>query len=280
MEIIKTIAEMQARAFELRAAGEKLAFVPTMGALHEGHLSLVDIAKEHGTKVVSSIFVNPAQFGPNEDLDKYPRTLDADLGALRERGVDIVFCPGIDEMYPQNYSTYVNEEKLSSGMCGVSRPVFFRGVCTVVTRLFNMTQPHVAIFGQKDAQQAAVIKKMVRDLAIPVEVVIGETVREPDGLAMSSRNQYLSRQQRIDATLIYKALCKAQEMVADGMRNTDRISAEVVHIITQSRRMRVIYVSLVNPDTMEPVREITPGKTLLALATWCDEVRLIDNVLL
>ena len=280
MEIIKTISEMQERAFALRAAGEKIAFVPTMGALHEGHLSLVDLAKEHGTKVVASIFVNPAQFGPNEDLNKYPRTLEADLAAMSDRGVDIVFSPSTDEMYPQNYSTYVDEEKLSKGMCGISRPVFFRGVCTVVSRLFNIVQPNVAVFGQKDAQQAAVIKKMVRDMAFPVEIVVGETVREPDGLAMSSRNQYLSRQQRADATLIYKALSKAKEMVANGMCNTDRISAEVVHILSQSRRMRVIYVSLVDPETMEPVREITPGKTLLAMAAWCDEVRLIDNIVL
>ena len=280
MEIIKTISEMQERAFALRAAGEKIAFVPTMGALHEGHLSLVDLAKDHGTKVVASIFVNPAQFGPNEDLNKYPRTLEADLAAMSDRGVDIVFSPSTDEMYPQNYSTYVDEEKLSKGMCGISRPVFFRGVCTVVSRLFNIVQPNVAVFGQKDAQQAAVIKKMVRDMAFPVEIVVGETVREPDGLAMSSRNQYLSRQQRADATLIYKALSKAKEMVANGMCNTDRISAEVVHILSQSRRMRVIYVSLVDPETMEPVREITPGKTLLAMAAWCDEVRLIDNIVL
>lgn len=280
MEIIKTISEMQERAFALRAAGETIAFVPTMGALHEGHLCLVDKAKEHGTKVVASIFVNPAQFGPNEDLETYPRTLDADLAAMRDRGVDIVFNPSQDAMYPQDYSTYIDEEKLSKGMCGVSRPVFFRGVCTVVGRLFNIVQPNAAVFGQKDAQQAAVIKKMVRDLAIPVEIVVGETVREPDGLAMSSRNQYLSRQQRADATLIYKALSKAKEMVANGMRNTDRISAEVVHILSQSRRMRVIYVSLVDPETMQPVREITQGKTLLAMAAWCDEVRLIDNIIL
>lgn len=278
MEVVTTIAEMQAQASALRSAGERIALVPTMGALHEGHLSLVDLAREHGSKVVASVFVNPAQFGPNEDLDKYPRTLQADMDALRARGVDLVFSPSSSEMYPSDYSTYINEERLSAGMCGISRPAFFRGVCTVVGRLFNVVLPHVAVFGQKDAQQAAVIKKMVRDLAFPVEIIIGETVREADGLAMSSRNQYLTFQQRQDASLIYKALTKAQEMVSSGMRNTDRISAEVVHVISQSRRMRVIYVSLVNPETMEPVRDIEPGKTLLALAAWCDEVRLIDNV--
>lgn len=280
MQLIESIDEMQKTALALRAGGKRIAFVPTMGSLHEGHLSLIDTARQHGDVTVASIFVNPTQFGPNEDFEKYPRNLDDDLALLRERSVDIAFCPTRASIYPPGYSTYVSEERLSTGLCGVSRPQFFRGVCTVVNALFNIVQPTVSVFGQKDAQQAAVIKKMVRDLHIPVEIVVGPTVREADGLAMSSRNKYLSAAQRTEAASISKALKIATAMVSEkGMRSVDRVMAEVTHIITQHRRMRVIYVVVVDPETMEPLREINPGRSLVAVAAWCDEVRLIDNVI-
>ncbi len=278
MQVLETIQEMQERVAELRAAGGKTGLVPTMGCLHDGHLSLIDIARERSDSVAVSIFVNPAQFGPNEDYERYPRDRDRDLKLCRNRGADIVFYPREEEFYPADYSTYVEEEKLSAGMCGVSRPAHFRGVCTVVAKLFNIVQPALAVFGQKDAQQAAVIKKMVRDLHFPVEIIVGPTVREPDGLAMSSRNNYLDGHQRRDACMLYQALLKGKELADHGIRNADRILAEITHAITEKRRLRVIYAAAVDRETLEPLRHIIPGQTLLAAAVWCDEVRLIDNL--
>lgn len=279
MEVVENAEEMQLKASRWRAEGTTIAFVPTMGALHRGHLSLIDTARQQGRIVVVSIFVNPAQFGPSEDFEKYPRTREDDLKACEEHGVDCVFYPEKNTMYPPAYSTYVTEEDVSNSLCGVSRPQFFRGVCTVVARLFNIVQPHVAVFGQKDAQQAAVIKRMVRDLCYPVRIEVGATVREEGGLALSSRNRYLTTRQRTDAESIYKALVKARAMVESGVMNVDRIRAEVVHIISQHRRMRIIYVSVVDPETMKDRREIVQGDTLIAVAAWCDEIRLIDNMI-
>lgn len=278
MQVIESINDMQALAVRWRTEGKLIGFVPTMGFLHEGHLSLIDVAREQADVVVVSIFVNPTQFGVNEDLDQYPRDLERDLELCRARGADLVFIPPRAEIYPDDYSTYVNEEKLSEGLCGISRPVFFRGVCTVVAMLFNIVRPDVAVFGQKDAQQAAVIKKMVRDLHFPVDILVGPTVREEDGLAMSSRNAYLNEFQRRDAATIYQALLKGKEIVEQGILNADRVLAEVTHHISQVRRLRVIYVACVHRDTMEPLKQIIPGETIVATAVWCDEVRLVDNV--
>jgi pantoate--beta-alanine ligase len=280
MQVIKTVKEMQAAATALRNEGRKIVFVPTMGYLHAGHTSLMDKAHQHGDVVVVSIFVNPTQFGPNEDLDSYPRNLDHDLKLCEEHKVDIVFAPAVSEMYPQDYSTFVNEEKLSLPLCGQSRPMFFRGVCTVLTKLFLIVKPHTAIFGQKDAQQAAVVKHMVRDLNFELEIVVGETVREPDGLAMSSRNSYLNEFQRRDALHIHQALAKGAALFASGTDSTDRILAEVTHYISEVRRLRVIYVQAVDKDTMKPLRRVEKGHTLIATAVWCDEVRLIDNIVI
>ncbi|MDP4693582.1 MAG: pantoate--beta-alanine ligase, partial [Opitutales bacterium] len=191
MQTIQSVNEMQSHAIGLRSSGRLIGLVPTMGCLHEGHLSLIDIAKEKADKVIVSIFVNPTQFGPNEDYDRYPRMLEEDIEKCRERGADIVFNPSLSEMYPDGYSTYVTEEAISEGLCGISRPHHFRGVTTVCLKLFNITRPDIAVFGQKDAQQCAVIRKVVNDLNIPAEVVIGPTHRDPDGLATSSRNAYL-----------------------------------------------------------------------------------------
>jgi pantoate--beta-alanine ligase len=280
MQVIKTVKEMQEAATALRNEGRKIAFVPTMGYLHAGHVSLMDQAHEHGDVVIASIFVNPTQFGPNEDLETYPRDIDRDLILCEEHKVDIVFAPPSSEMYPADYSTFVNEEKLSQPLCGQSRPMFFRGVCTVLTKLFNIVKPHVAIFGQKDAQQVAVVKHMVRDLNFEIDIVVGETVRESDGLAMSSRNAYLKSFQRADALRIHQALLKGAAIFEGGTDSTDRILAEITHYISEIRRLRVIYVQAVDKDTMKPLRRVEKGRTLIATAVWCDEIRLIDNIVL
>lgn len=278
MQIIQTITEMQSLAISLRTQGKLIGLVPTMGALHEGHLRLIDIAKQRADVVIVSIFVNPTQFGANEDFAKYPRTLEADAAACEKRGADIIFAPKKDDIYPPGYSTYVTEERLSKGLCGISRPGHFRGVSTVVNLLFNITRPDFAVFGQKDAQQVAVIKKMVTDLWLPVQVVVAPIVREQDGLAMSSRNQYLSEVQRQDATAIYRALREGKRLVDEGIRSPDRVLAEITHVLSQSRRIRLIYVAMVDRETFAPVREITPGKALIAVAVWVNDVRLIDNL--
>lgn len=278
MQIIQTITEMQSLAIALRTQGKLIGLVPTMGALHEGHLRLIDIAKQRADVVIVSIFVNPTQFGANEDFAKYPRTLEADAAACEKRGADIIFAPKKDDIYPPGYSTYVTEERLSKGLCGISRPGHFRGVSTVVNLLFNITRPDFAVFGQKDAQQVAVIKKMVADLWLPVQIVVAPTVREQDGLAMSSRNQYLSEEQRTDANRIYRALREGKRLIDEGIRSPDRVLAEITHVLSQSRRIRLIYVALVDRESFAPVREIVPGKGLIAIAVWVNDVRLIDNL--
>lgn len=271
---------MQSHAIGLRSSGRLIALVPTMGCLHEGHLSLIDIAKEKADKVIVSIFVNPTQFGPNEDYDKYPRMLEADIEKCRERGADIVFNPPLNEMYPDGYSTYVDEDHITDGLCGISRPQHFRGVTTVCLKLFNITRPDIAVFGQKDAQQCAVIRKMVSDLNIPAEIVIGPTLRDEDGLATSSRNAYLTPLQRTEALSIFKALTIAKGMVDEGVRSVDRVIAEITHTLSLSRRVRVIYVQIVDRDTMKPAREILPGKQVITVAVWVEQTRLIDNILI
>jgi len=278
MQIIKSVNEMQSYAIGLRSSGHLIGLVPTMGSLHEGHLTLIDIAKEKTDKVIVSIFVNPTQFGPSEDFDKYPRVLEEDLDKCRERGVDIVFNPPLSEMYPKGYSTFVDEEHISAGLCGVSRPQHFRGVTTVCLKLFNIARPDIAIFGQKDAQQGAVIEKMASDLNLPTEIVVGPTIREPDGLALSSRNSYLTDVQRNEALSISQALKIAKRMVDEGTRSVDRIVAEITHHLSQQRRVRLIYAQVVDAKTMEPASEIVPGKQVAVVAAWVDQTRLIDNI--
>ena len=280
MQIIPSVLEMQTLAHELRSKGQIIGLVPTMGALHDGHLSLVRLAAERADKVVVSIFVNPAQFAPSEDFNKYPRELEADVAKCDSAGADYVFAPPPDEVYPKGYSTYITEERIAKPLEGISRPTHFRGVTTVVAKLFNMCRPDLAVFGQKDAQQVAVIQKMVTDLNFTIDIVIAPTLREPDGLAMSSRNRYLTATQRAEALSISRALFKARDMVAAGERRSDRLVAEATHILGQQRRIRVIYVSLVDRYTMEPMKEAEPGRALVTIAVWVDEVRLIDNIVL
>lgn len=271
---------MRTLAEELRSKGQIVGLVPTMGALHEGHMSLIKLAAERADTVVVSIFVNPTQFGPNEDFSKYPRELEADLKNCEEAGADIVFAPSVEEVYPKGYSTYVAEEFVGKPLEGVSRPIHFRGVTTIVAILFNVVRPDLAVFGQKDAQQVAVIRKMVHDLRFTVDIVVAPTVREPEGLARSSRNRYLTTSQRQEALALHEALAYGKAMVEKGELRPDRLIAEATHILAQKRRVRVIYISVVNRNTMEAMREVVPGVSMMALAVWVDEVRLIDNVML
>lgn len=280
MQIIRSVSEMQALAAALHAQGQIIGLVPTMGALHEGHLTLIRLAAERADAVVVSIFVNPTQFAPSEDFNKYPRELEADVARCESAGADYVFAPPNEEIYPKGYSTYITEEHVAKPLEGVSRPTHFRGVTTVVAKLFNICRPDLAVFGQKDAQQAAVIRKMVVDLHFSVDVIVAPTLREADGLAMSSRNRYLTATQRIEALAISRALFKAREMVAAGERRSDRLVAEATHILSQQRRIRVIYVALVSRTTMEPAREAVSGESVLTIAVWMDDVRLIDNLVL
>ncbi len=280
MQKITAVSEMQTLAEDLRSKGQIIGLVPTMGALHEGHLSLIRLASEQSDTVVVSIFVNPTQFGPSEDYLKYPRDLERDLRLCEEAGADVVFAPAIEDIYPKGYSTYITEEFVAKPLEGVSRPSHFRGVTTIVAKLFNIVRPDLAVFGQKDAQQVAVIRKMVQDLNFTVNVVIAPTIRETEGLALSSRNRYLSTAQRQESLAINEALKRAKGMVEQGEFRADRLIAEATHILSQCRRIRVIYVAVVDRRTMESVREVVPGTHMMAIAAWVDEVRLIDNVVL
>lgn len=279
MQIIEAAHSMQEQAMQLRTQGRLIGLVATSGALHEGHLSLIRQAQEQADTVVLSVFVNPREFGPSEDFQRYPRTREADIETARAAGVDILFIPSESAMYPAQYSTLITEDRRAQGLCNISRPHYFRGACTVFAKLFNLVRPDLVVMGRKDAQLVAVIRKMALDLHFPVEIEIGEIVREPDGLAMSARNAYLNDFQRRDASALYAALREGQKLIADGIRNVDRVLAEVTHHLSQKRRLRVIYVAAVHCETMEPMREIICGETLIMTAVWCDEVRLLDNFL-
>ena len=278
MEVIRSATEMQARAMALKKEGKSIGFVPTMGSLHAGHLSLVDLIKKQCDVLLLSIYVNPTQFGVGEDFEKYPRDLDKDLAMCESRGVDLVFAPESTEIYQADASIFVIEESVGKGLCGNARPNHFRGVATVCAKLFNLCQPDKVALGQKDAQQVVVLKRMIRDLHFPIEVVVGPILREPDGLAMSSRNAYLEPKQRENALLIFKSLEAARKVVEEkGSNNVDRVKAEAMNVLTSGRFLRVNYVEVVNRETMRPETEVVAGRSLLAVAVWIDQVRLIDN---
>jgi len=262
-----------------RVRDRSVGFVPTMGALHEGHLSLVRAARDACDRVVVSIFVNPTQFGPTEDLEKYPRTFEQDKVLLEGAGVDLLFAPNAEEIYPRGAQTFVTVEELSSRLDGLSRPGHFRGVATVVAKLFNLVQPDAAFFGQKDAAQVAVLRRMVRDLNFPVEIVVCPTVREPDGLAMSSRNRYLSPQQRKSALALSQALRAMENAAKAGEHRADILLAQGLRVLESEPGIRVDYLAAVHPDTLEPLENLAAGG-LLAVAAFAGETRLIDNVLL
>ena len=279
MKICKTIEEMRSASRDTRSEGKRFGFVPTMGALHEGHLSLVRAAKAKSDVVAVSIFVNPLQFGPTEDLAKYPRSFERDRELLEKEAVDIVFAPQPEEMYPKGAVTYVTVEGLSEKLCGRSRPGHFRGVATVVAKLFHIVEPDLAFFGQKDAAQATIIRRMVRDLNLPIEIVVCPIIREPDGLAMSSRNVYLRPEERKAAPVLNRSLTETKNRFDQGERNARKLIAGGKRVMAQESRVRLDYFEIVDPDTLDPVLEVTRS-ALVAIAALVGNTRLIDNILL
>jgi len=277
MEVAETIKSVRRLVKAARSKGNKIGLVPTMGALHIGHICLIEKAVKECDFVVVSIFVNPTQFGPAEDFEKYPRSFESDLEICRKAGVDIVFAPSPQEMYKKENLTWVNVEKLTEPLCGRSRPRHFRGVTTVCAKLFNIVEPDVAYFGQKDAQQAIVIKRMVADLNMPLEIVVCPTVREPDGLAVSSRNKYLSEQQRKDATYIYKSLKKCESLVEADTTDSKTIIGEMQKILNQVSSIEIEYISIVDAESLQELERIA-GKALAAVAVKIGSARLIDNI--
>jgi len=278
MKIIKKIAEMQKIANDLRQQGKSIGFVPTMGYLHEGHLSLMKCARKENDVVVISIFVNPTQFVPGEDYERYPRDEEGDIKKAKEVGVDIVFIPDVKDMYPDGYSTYVEEKVLSAGLCGARRPGHFKGVTTIVAKLFNIVKPHRAYFGKKDYQQLRVIERMARDLNFDIEIIGCPIVREPDGLAMSSRNVYLSQEERKSALCLYKSLLLAQNMIKKGGKKPAIIKKAMEEFILKHPHVKKIdYIEIVDRYTLQPVDKLT-GNELIALAVFVGPARLIDNM--
>lgn len=280
MKIIETISDIRA-AHAALAPTDTVGFVPTMGYLHQGHISLVELARKDNSVVAVSIFVNPTQFGPNEDFSRYPRDAERDLALLKEAGVDWVFMPSVEEMYPQGASTYVVVEEITKRLEGEMRPGHFRGVATVVAKLFNIVQPTRAYFGQKDAQQVAVIRKMVRDLAFPLEIVVGPTLREPDGLAMSSRNVYLNEEERVAALCLSRALNTARFIWQVGERRGDVIRDAMKDVLAAEPLANPDYVSVADPLTLEEISDDgTAQEALVSLAVRIGKTRLIDNMIL
>lgn len=280
MKKIEFASDLRTWADKLRNSGKTVALVPTMGALHPGKEALVRAAVKKADAVVVSIFVNPLQFSPNESIDRYPRRMDEDLRICEACKAQAVFIPPIEEMFPRGHATFVTEEAISRPLCGLSRPNHFRGVTTVTAKLLVLVRPDYAFFGQKSAQRAAVVRKMAHDLGFGVEIVVSPTVREPDGLAAGVRNPELTATQRGEALAISRALARMKEMADSGARSTDRLVAEATHILGQHRRIRIIYAAIVDPQTMEAAREVTPGKCMAAIAAWVDEIRLVDNMML
>ncbi len=279
MKICSTITETRAACRGARASRQRLGLVPTMGALHEGHLSLVRAAKAQCDAVAVSIFVNPTQFGPTEDLSKYPRQLDQDCRLLEKEGVEIVFAPPVEEIYPRGAVTWVLVEGLSERLDGRSRPGHFRGVTTIVAKLFHIIEPEVAFFGQKDAAQLAVIRRMVRDLNFPVEIVACPIVREPDGLAMSSRNAYLNGEERVRALVLQRALQEARNQFHGGERIAAKLISAAKEVFAREPQVRLDYFEIVDPETLDAVERIS-RETLVAVAAYVGSTRLIDNVVL
>ena len=279
LQVITSIEDIKQRIKTLKEDQLSIGFVPTMGALHEGHLSLVRQARKENDKVVVSIFVNPLQFGKNEDFGQYPRTFDNDCELLSKEDVDIVFNPKAPEMYPNGFCTSVALEHLEDKLCGKSRPGHFRGVATIVLKLFNLINPDIAYFGQKDFQQTVVIKRVVADLNLDVNIKVLPTVRDKEGLALSSRNGYLSETEKKDALCLYKALIRAQTMANAGAKNAKEVTAEMEKIINNCKSTKIDYISIVNPETLEAVSEVRSGN-VAALTVRVGKTRLIDNIIL
>lgn len=279
MRIIKSVAEMQAYSDSLRSKNIKIGFVPTMGALHDGHLSLVKKSTETADQTILSIFVNPVQFTPSEDFNEYPRDFRTDEESARDNGIDVIFYPSVEEIYPDGYSTFSVVEGLSDILEGASRPSHFKGVTTIVNKLFNIVNPQIAFFGQKDAQQAVIIKKMVTDLNLNVGIIVCPTIRESDGLALSSRNTFLTREEREQAPLIYQALTRAESLHSEGKHESSGIISLIEEIISSATLVEIDYVAVVDENTLQPVESTTSG-ALVAIAVSFSATRLIDNTVL
>jgi len=278
IRLVETIRDVRAHVAASRKRGHLVGFVPTMGAFHQGHLSLMHQAKKEADSVIVSIFVNPLQFAAGEDYDRYPRQMAKDLRMAESEGADVLFSPSVAEMYPKGFATYIDQNDLPAKLCGQFRPDHFRGVMSVVGKLFNIVKPDIAYFGQKDYQQYLIIKRMAGDLNLDVDVRVLPTVREEDGLAMSSRNVYLGPKQRKDATCLYRALQRAEELIGSGESGAVRVAGEMKRVIHRVKGARIDYIAIVNSDTLEPVKEIK-GKTLIAAAVRIGKARLIDNIL-
>ena len=278
MHTIKTVAATKKLIRKVKQSGKTIGFVPTMGYLHNGHLSLVRIARRKTDFVVVSIFVNPTQFAPHEDLTKYPRDLKRDKILLKREGVDLIFAPSVKAIYPPDYKTYIYVKDLSKLMCGITRPRHFQGVTTVVLNLFNIIKPNIAVFGAKDYQQALIIKRMVSDLNLDVKIITGRIIREKDGLAMSSRNKYLTAEQRQDATVLYRSLKKIKQDQASGLSDPKK-AKKIIKRMIEKQNGRIDYIAIVNKDTLAPVKKIKKN-TLIALAVFYGKTRLIDNTII
>jgi pantoate--beta-alanine ligase len=279
MEVITKINEMQTRVLSVRDRKKSIGFVPTMGALHDGHISLIRSAREENDELVVSIYLNPTQFDNSDDFDKYPRQLNKDIEIIRKENADVIFTPCTEEMYPDGFCTHVTQDKLTDALCGGVRPGHFNGVTTIVTKLFNIIDPDLAYFGQKDYQQSAIIKRLVADMNMDVDIRVCPTVREEDGLALSSRNKRLSLEDRKDALCIHGSLQKAGAMFASNVRDAKDIVEEMTSVIKKTKQARIDYISIVNADTLEDLSSVN-GKALTAVAVWIGNTRLIDNTIL
>ena len=279
MEVIKTIKEMHTRISSIKDRKESIGFVPTMGALHEGHISLINNARNENKIIIVTIFVNPTQFNDKDDYDDYPHQLDEDIEIAEGAGVDIVFAPCVEELYPEGFCTYIEQTKLTGSLCGKSRPGHFRGVATIVTKLFNILKPDRAYFGQKDYQQSVVIKRLVEDLNINIEIKVLPIVREEDGLALSSRNKHLNPEERLSAPCIYNSLLRAQSLFNSNEKNSANIIREMASIINNAKHTKIDYVSIVDLDTLEYIPQIN-GKAVASVAVYVGNTRLIDNIIL
>ncbi|NMD09794.1 MAG: pantoate--beta-alanine ligase [Acidobacteria bacterium] len=278
MKIIATVEEMGRAVREERRRGRSISLVPTMGFLHEGHLSLVRLSRVAADITVVSLFVNPTQFGPKEDLNTYPRDFERDAAMLRAEGADYLFAPAAEDMYASEHRTFVEVRDLQDKLCGRSRPGHFRGVCTIVLKLFNLVQPDCSVFGQKDAQQALILKRMIADLNVPVRMIVGPIVREADGLALSSRNTYLNPEERRAARILSLSLAEARTLIEAGGRDAGRVLVRMRTLIEAEPTARIDYVEAVGPENLEPVSVLKNG-TLIALAVWIGRTRLIDNLI-
>ncbi len=279
IDIIPLKTEMQARSNHLKNQGKTIACVPTMGYLHEGHLSLMRMARSMADTLVVSIFVNPTQFGPGEDLGAYPRDFERDQSLCRKVGADILFYPSATEMYGSRFQTFISLEQLPFHLCGISRPVHFRGVATIVTKLFNIIKPHTALFGQKDYQQVRIIRQLVQDLDLDIQIISGPTVRESDGLAMSSRNAYLSTSQRLSALTLYQALCQTRNHLENGLTDAKTLIQSAASLILSFPETTIDYIAICDPDTLEEIQTID-RPAVMALAVKVGKTRLIDNMML